>query len=68
MSKDQDALRNISIFIPGVGKGENQGGSLLFVIKRTMQSSFPCFFCAKAGLSVEQVIHSRTPQIAFLHG
>lgn len=40
----------------GVGKEENQGGSLLFVIKRTMQSSFLCFFCAEAELSVKQAI------------
>lgn len=40
----------------GAGKGEHAGGSLLFVIQRTMQSSSPGFFCAEAGLSVEQAI------------
>lgn len=40
----------------GVGKEKNQGGSLLLVIKRTMQSSSLCFFCAEAELSLEQAI------------
>lgn len=57
MHKDQGAVREISIFIPGTRIGENKGGPLLSVIKRE-QPSFPCFFCAEKQLSVEQVIHS----------
>lgn len=60
MSRNRDALRYISTFIPGAGKGDNQGGSHYLLSKEQWGSLSPHSFCAEAELSVKQAIHSWT--------